>query len=175
MAHLEREVGELRQRVMSRPRCTRTKARLVKHEAKLKAYEDGRHQKMQEQAGIKVEMDGEAPTDFLSGKIKARKAKTRLEAVNFQGKQHVGAKEALKVESEFYADLLAAKAGLGGLPMDFKMERSFSPEDAAALRAPWDEEEVNRALAEMASGKTPGRDGLPKELRESQWDLMGGR
>ncbi|CAI5536832.1 unnamed protein product [Closterium sp. Naga37s-1] len=59
--------------------------------------------------------------------------------------------------------------------MDFKLDKSFSPEDAAALRASWDEAEIKRALAEMASGKTLGRDGLPKELWESQWDLLGGQ
>ncbi|CAI6007911.1 unnamed protein product [Closterium sp. NIES-65] len=137
---------------MRRPRCTRTKARLVKCEAKIKAYENGRLQKMQEQAGIKVEMNGEAPTGILSGKTKARNAKTRLEAVNYQGKQHTGAKEALKATSEFYLDLFTAKAGPGGLPVDFKLERSFPSEDATALRAPWEEEEIKWALAEMATG-----------------------
>ncbi|CAI6004238.1 unnamed protein product [Closterium sp. NIES-65] len=100
-AHLVREVGDLRQRVMNKPWCSRAKARLAKGEAKLKAYEDGRRQKLQEQAGVKVEMNGEAPTD------------------------------------------------------------------AEELCAPWEEAEVKRALEEMARGKTPGRDGLPKEL----WEL----
>ncbi|CAI5467137.1 unnamed protein product [Closterium sp. Yama58-4] len=53
------------------------------------------------------------------------------------------------------------------------MDRRFSLEDAAALSAPW-EEEVKQALAEMASGKTPGRDGLPKKLWESHWSLLDG-
>ncbi|CAI5475191.1 unnamed protein product [Closterium sp. Yama58-4] len=167
-AHLEREVGELRQKVMSKPWCTRAKARLVKYEAKLKACDDGRRQKLQEQARIKVEMNGEAPSGFLSAKVKARKAKTRLEAVNFRGQQFVGVKEALKAASSFYADMFDDKSRPGALPPNFRMDRLFSPEDAAALSATWEEDEVKLALVEMASGKTPGRDGLPKKLWESQ-------
>ncbi|CAI5958484.1 unnamed protein product [Closterium sp. NIES-65] len=103
-------------------------ARLAKGEAKLKAYEDGRRQKLQEQAGVKVEMNGEAPTCFMTAKIKARKARTRLVEVNYNGIRH---------------------------------------EDAEELCAPWEEAKVKRALEEMARGKTPGRDGLPKE----PWEL----
>ncbi|CAI5995749.1 unnamed protein product [Closterium sp. NIES-65] len=172
--HLEREEGELRQKVMSKPWCTRAKARLVKYEAKLKAYDDGRQQKLQEQAGIKVEMNSEAPTGFLLAKVKARKAKTRLEAVNFRGQHFVGSKEALKVAASFYADLFDDKSRPGALSLDFKMDRQFSPKDAAVRSARWEEEEVKQALAEMVSGKTPGIDGLPKEFWGSQWSLLGG-
>ncbi|CAI5995141.1 unnamed protein product [Closterium sp. NIES-65] len=55
------------------------------------------------------------------------------------------------------------------------LDKRLSLEDVAALSAPWEGAEVKRALAEMAPGKTPGRDGLPKELWESQWDLLGGQ
>ncbi|CAI5956117.1 unnamed protein product, partial [Closterium sp. NIES-65] len=157
---------------MSKPRCLRAKARLAKCEAKLKAYADGRRCKMQEQAGIKVEMNGEAPTGFLSSRVKARKAKTRLANILYQGSRYEGAKEALKAASDFYTNLFAAG---GNSQLDWEVDKCLSQEDAAALSAPWDEAEVKRALAEMASGKTPGRDGLPKELWESQWDLLGGQ
>ncbi|CAI5992456.1 unnamed protein product [Closterium sp. NIES-65] len=109
--HLVREVGDLRQRVMNKPWCSRAKAQLAKGEAKLKAYEDGRRQKLHEQAGVKVEMS----------------------------------------------------------------VRRLPPKDAEELCAPWEEAEVKCALEEMARGKTPGRDGLPKELWELQWDLLGGQ
>ncbi|CAI5535884.1 unnamed protein product [Closterium sp. Naga37s-1] len=171
-AHLEREVGELRQQVMSRPRCSRAKARLAKCEAKLKAYVEGRRRKMQEQAGIKVEMNGEAPTGFLSSRIKARKAKMRLVDIFHQGLRYEAAKEAPKAASDFYTKLFAAGADS---QLNWPVDKRLSPEDAVELSAPWEEAEVKRALAEMAPGKTPGRDGLPKELWESQWDLLGGQ
>ncbi|CAI7807290.1 unnamed protein product [Closterium sp. NIES-53] len=49
------------------------------------------------------------------------------------------------------------------------------PEDVDELCAPWEEAEVTCAPAEMVRGKTPGRDGLPKELWELKWDLLGGQ
>ncbi|CAI5481842.1 unnamed protein product [Closterium sp. Yama58-4] len=104
--------------------------------------------------------------------IKTRKARTRLVEIEYQGVRHGGAKEALKAASDFYTRLFAA--GVDS-PLDRLVDRRFSPEEAEALCAPWEEAEVKRALAEMAPGKTPGRDGLPKELWESQWDLLGGQ
>ncbi|CAI7909542.1 unnamed protein product [Closterium sp. NIES-54] len=53
--------------------------------------------------------------------------------------------------------------------------RRLPPEDVDELCAPWEEAEVTCAPAEMARGKTPGRDGLPKELWELKWDLLGGQ
>ncbi|CAI7869365.1 unnamed protein product [Closterium sp. NIES-53] len=177
-AHLVREVGDLGargRRVISRPWCSRAKARLARGEARLKAYEDGRRQKLQEQAGIKVEMNGEAPTGFMTAKVKARKPRTRLVEVNYKGTRHEGAKEALKAALSFYVELFAARGGPANSQLDWVLDRRLPPEDAAELCAPWEEAEVKCALAEMARGKAPGRDGLPKELWELQWDLLDGQ
>ncbi|CAI5962053.1 unnamed protein product [Closterium sp. NIES-64] len=133
------------------------------------------------------------PRAFFSAKIKARKARTRLVEVNYQGARHEGAKESLKAASEFTRDCLRLarmRIWTGRWTgashrmtfetsqkshLDWSVDRSFSPDDAEALSAPWQEAEVKRAPAEMAPGKTPGRDGLPKELWESLWDLLGGQ
>ncbi|CAI5993488.1 unnamed protein product [Closterium sp. NIES-64] len=153
--------------VEERKRVAATTAHLG--EAKLKAYEDGRRQKLQEQAGVKVEMNGEAPTGFMTAKIKARKARTRLVEVNYNGIRHEGAKEALMAASSFYTQLFAARKGPANSQLDWELDTRPPPppEDAEELCAPWEEAEVKRALEEMARGKTPGRDGLPKEL----WEL----
>ncbi|CAI5476289.1 unnamed protein product [Closterium sp. Yama58-4] len=41
------------------------------------------------------------------------------------------------------------------------------------MDAPWLEEEVRTAVRELAPGKSPGQDGLPKELFKHNWDLLG--
>ncbi|CAI5479246.1 unnamed protein product [Closterium sp. Yama58-4] len=43
----------------------------------------------------------------------------------------------------------------------------------AALTKPWSEEEVKTVLRELPAGKAPGQDGLPKELFEQNWELLG--
>ncbi|CAI5935416.1 unnamed protein product [Closterium sp. NIES-65] len=44
---------------------------------------------------------------------------------------------------------------------------------AEFLEADWTEQEVKKAFAAMAKNKSPGGDGLPKELFEAHWDLLG--
>ncbi|CAI5973081.1 unnamed protein product [Closterium sp. NIES-65] len=51
--------------------------------------------------------------------------------------------------------------------------RTISDMSREALSAPWSEQEVRTAVRELAPGKTPGQDGLPKELFEHNWDLLG--
>ncbi|GJP69858.1 hypothetical protein CLOP_g864 [Closterium sp. NIES-67] len=45
--------------------------------------------------------------------------------------------------------------------------------DAEQLCSAWTEREVRKAFLELACGKSPGQDGLPKELVEAHWDLLG--
>ncbi|CAI5962221.1 unnamed protein product [Closterium sp. NIES-65] len=42
-----------------------------------------------------------------------------------------------------------------------------------ALSAPWTEDEVRKAIRELAPRKSPGADGLPKELFDHNWGLLG--
>ncbi|CAI5466142.1 unnamed protein product [Closterium sp. Yama58-4] len=41
------------------------------------------------------------------------------------------------------------------------------------VKADWSEEEVKEALKEMVNDEAPGGDGLPKELFERHWNLLG--
>ncbi|CAI5998565.1 unnamed protein product [Closterium sp. NIES-65] len=45
--------------------------------------------------------------------------------------------------------------------------------DAESLQEEWTEEEIKQALREMANNKTPGKDGLPKEVFEMHWETLG--
>ncbi|CAI5459677.1 unnamed protein product [Closterium sp. Yama58-4] len=42
-----------------------------------------------------------------------------------------------------------------------------------SLEADWSEDEVKRAFRSLANNKAPGKDGLPKELFEAHWDVLG--
>ncbi|CAI5464348.1 unnamed protein product [Closterium sp. Yama58-4] len=53
------------------------------------------------------------------------------------------------------------------------MDKVLRSWEAAELSADWTEEEVKRAFSAMAANKSPGKDGLPKELFEAHWDLLG--
>ncbi|CAI5990851.1 unnamed protein product [Closterium sp. NIES-65] len=51
--------------------------------------------------------------------------------------------------------------------------RKLDAEAAAELAADWSEAEVKQAIKALADGKSPGKDGLPKELFEKHWDVLG--
>ncbi|CAI5979728.1 unnamed protein product [Closterium sp. NIES-65] len=51
--------------------------------------------------------------------------------------------------------------------------RKLDAEAAAELAADWSEVEVKQAIKALADGKSPGKDGLPKELFEKHWDVLG--
>ncbi|CAI5483135.1 unnamed protein product [Closterium sp. Yama58-4] len=51
--------------------------------------------------------------------------------------------------------------------------RSLSQKSAEAVCAAWSEEEVKAAFRSMAKNKAPRKDGLPKELFEFHWDILG--
>ncbi|CAI5478290.1 unnamed protein product [Closterium sp. Yama58-4] len=60
-----------------------------------------------------------------------------------------------------------------------RTEWSFTPSCrldvcvAETLTAEWTEHEVRKAFVSMARNKSPGSDGLRKELFEAHWDLLG--
>ncbi|CAI5458325.1 unnamed protein product [Closterium sp. Yama58-4] len=51
--------------------------------------------------------------------------------------------------------------------------KKLSSDAVAALEADWSEQEVKQAFKALANNKSPGRDGLPKELFEQNWDVLG--
>ncbi|CAI5460459.1 unnamed protein product [Closterium sp. Yama58-4] len=77
----------------------------------------------------------------------------------------------LEVASSFYTSLFA-EAPASGLPC-WKPEPGKTLKEAASLEASWTEDEVKKALKEMANDKATGRDGLPKELFERHRDRLG--
>ncbi|CAI7825955.1 unnamed protein product [Closterium sp. NIES-53] len=137
---LEVQVDTLQQRVMADPGDDELQALLTTREAMLKRYWDGRRNLLQTRTGLKVQLDGEAPTGLLSALVKSRKAKT-------------GIKELVR----------------GGTP-----RRVLEDASAEELTRDWTEREVRRAIKELANDKSPGKDGLPKELYQVHWESLKG-
>ncbi|CAI5482206.1 unnamed protein product [Closterium sp. Yama58-4] len=52
-------------------------------------------------------------------------------------------------------------------------DRTLSSASRERLTAAWSEKEVKSAFHSMAMNKAPGSDGLPKELFEEHWDVLG--
>ncbi|CAI6012722.1 unnamed protein product [Closterium sp. NIES-65] len=172
--HMEKEVKIYRQRLSRSPNCKRTGTILLKKEELLDAYEKNHQEKLQEWLGVKAELVGETTTGFLSRKAKMRKAQTEMSAVNFKGVTHSGAREVLVAATEFFKDSFGGRGEAGSSALEPRvMCRTLCDGSRNALSAPWSEEEVRTAVRELASGKSPRQDGLPKELFEHNWDLLG--
>ncbi|CAI5465144.1 unnamed protein product [Closterium sp. Yama58-4] len=172
--HLQKEVKIFRQRLSQNPNCKRTGRILLKKEELLDAYEKSHQENLQEWLGVKAELDGETTTGFLSGKVKVRKAKTEMSAVHFKGKTHSGAREVLVAATESFKDSFGGRGETGSNVTELRvMSRTLCDASRSALSAPWSEEEVRAAVRELAPEKSPEQDGLPKELFEHNWDLLG--
>ncbi|CAI5988191.1 unnamed protein product [Closterium sp. NIES-64] len=158
--HLEKEVKIYRQRLRS-PNCKRMGTILLKKEELLDAYEKSHQEKLQEWLGVKAELDGETTTGFLSGKVKMRKAKTEMSAVNFKGVTHSGAREVLVAATEFFKDSFGGRGEAGSSALEPRvMRRTLCDGSRNALSALWLEEEVRTAALERAR----------KELAE--WEIQ---
>ncbi|CAI5478200.1 unnamed protein product [Closterium sp. Yama58-4] len=173
-AHLSKEMEIFRYRLMANPHCQRTASVLLKKEELLLAYDKSHKEKLQTWAGMTAELDGEAATGYLSGKIKMRKAKTDIKEVSLKGVSYTGAREVLGAATNFFREAFGAAALEDSGDVGRKsMERKLGDSSKEALSAPWTEEEVRKAVKELSSGKSPGLDGLPKEPFEHNWDVLG--
>ncbi|CAI5998775.1 unnamed protein product [Closterium sp. NIES-65] len=121
-----------------------------------------------------VELASEAPTGYLSGLIKSKKAKTEIRKLSVSGQNITRAREVLEAATTFFRDTFAG-------PLQEVTEEGWEvaeskrllDKDKEALTRPWSEDEVRTALRELPTGKAPGQDGLPKELFEQNWGLLG--
>ncbi|CAI7854016.1 unnamed protein product, partial [Closterium sp. NIES-54] len=77
--------------------------------------------------------------------------------------------EVLKAASDFFGEIFRETPA--ERPIDPK--KKLGAEGKAILWADWTEKEVKKEVAELPNGKTPGGDGLPKELFEANWDVLG--
>ncbi|CAI5476715.1 unnamed protein product [Closterium sp. Yama58-4] len=124
-------------------------------------------------SGLRMELRGEVASQHLTAMVKARKASTQIAELQTASGVAADSQGILRAASEFFADIFGKDR--------CQLEEKWSPDkdktlrswEAAELLADWTEEEVKSAFRAMAANKSPGKDGLPKELFEAHWDLLG--
>ncbi|CAI6010414.1 unnamed protein product [Closterium sp. NIES-65] len=173
MAHLHRSVAELKQAWMGDPGCARLKSLLVEKEAQLKGYQLARQERLHVMAGMKEEVMGEVASPHLSTKIKARKGRTQITELNAGGRLLKDKSAILGAASQYYKELFGRDRKHAESAWSPAPGRSLSQKSVDAVCMAWSEEEVKNAFRSMAKDKAPGKDGLPKELFELHWDILG--
>ncbi|CAI5956753.1 unnamed protein product [Closterium sp. NIES-65] len=172
LRHLELAVSGLQHAVMWEPHRDDLRADLLEKEAHLEAYLKGENERLHLLAGVREETKGEIASKVLSGKVKSKKTRMMILAMSVQGEEQRGTKGILEAASGFYAALFA-EAPQSSLPCwKSDVGKTLREDEAAELDADWSKEEVKAALSGMARDKSPGNDGLPKELFKRHWDLL---
>ncbi|CAI7836059.1 unnamed protein product [Closterium sp. NIES-53] len=173
MTHLYQLVAGLKRAWMGDPGCARLKSLLVEKEAQLKGYQLARQERLHVMAQMKEEVLGEVASPHLSAKIKARKGRTQITELNAGGKLVKDNDAILGAASQYYRVLFGCDRQQVESAWSPAPGRSLSRRSAEAVCMAWSEEEVQNAFRSMAKDKAPGKDGLPKELFELHWDILG--
>ncbi|CAI5484245.1 unnamed protein product [Closterium sp. Yama58-4] len=79
----------------------------------------------------------------------------------------------LQAATQYFTDLFGTDGRTSAEKWKPHARRKLDAEVAAGLAADWTEAEVKQAFKALADGKSPGKDGLPKELFERHWDVLG--
>ncbi|CAI5469664.1 unnamed protein product [Closterium sp. Yama58-4] len=170
---LEEQVEQLQHKVMADPYDDEVQALLSSREAILQRYWDGRRNLLQLRSGLKVQLDGEAPTSFLTAPVKSRKARTGIKELVRNGASHTEAREILEAATCHFREVFDDVPVGGTEPrLEWSPRKTLDEVAAASLTLEWSEQEVKQALKELANDKSPGWDGLPKELFQRHWELL---
>ncbi|CAI5465382.1 unnamed protein product [Closterium sp. Yama58-4] len=173
-SHLAAAVAKLKQEAMADPHGFAHGELLESKVKQLKEYHASRRERMHICAGTKEEMVGEIASKHLSGKIQGRKAKTQIAELKINGSTISDTKGILHAAADFFSGIFGEDRRRCTRKWSPAPGRTLSREAAKELEADWTEEEVKMAFQAMAARKSPGSDGLPKELFEANWDTLGG-
>ncbi|CAI7805556.1 unnamed protein product [Closterium sp. NIES-54] len=110
---IEVQVDTLQQRVMADLGDDELQALLTTCEAMLKRYWDGRRNLLQTRTGLKVQLDGEAPTGLLSTLVKSRKAKTGIKELVRGGVSYSDAKVVLDEATRHFKEVFDVASAEG--------------------------------------------------------------
>ncbi|CAI5962784.1 unnamed protein product [Closterium sp. NIES-65] len=171
MRHLSAAVANQKQAAMGAPNCTRTRELLRAKESQLREYQASRRDRLHLMAGYGTELKGEVVSKHLSARAKARKQRTRIAELNVNGTMVCEKQGILDAAADFFNGLFGTDKRThrtSWLP-----DRRLSAEEAEGLAQDWSEQEVKNAFKALACGKSPGLDGIPKELFELHWDILG--
>ncbi|CAI7916027.1 unnamed protein product [Closterium sp. NIES-54] len=173
-AHLVDVVAELRQEQMRSPGCQRTRDLLLVRETQLHEYHAAKRDRLHLMAGTNTELAGEVPSPFLSARVKVRKQRTQIAELTVGGTTVPDAQGILKAATQYYTDLFGADGRTSSERWKPLPGKRLNAEAAEMLEADWTEQEVKQAFKALANNKSPGKDGLPKELFKRNWDILGG-
>ncbi|CAI5999158.1 unnamed protein product [Closterium sp. NIES-65] len=159
--------------MMRYPGDKRAQSRLVCKEAHLEAYLQSCKDRMQVLAGIRVELNGEVPSPYLSAKIKMRKKRTVIRELTHQGAAYLGTKNVLRAVAEHFKLAFSEIEPEEEVDWEtFAKGATLSDAEVERLAAEWLEAEVKEALESLPKGKFPGQDGLPTEFFVLHWELL---
>ncbi|CAI5476487.1 unnamed protein product [Closterium sp. Yama58-4] len=169
MTFLQQAVADLKQAWLGDPSCVRLKDLLSERELQLRSYQQSRQERLHVMAGMKEATLGEVASPFLSAKIKGRKERTQITELNVGGTMVSDNKGILGAASQLFGTDRQTVLS----EWEPSADRRLLSAAAESLSAEWSEEEVKSAFQSMTNNKAPGRDGLPKELFEAHWDILG--
>ncbi|CAI5482617.1 unnamed protein product [Closterium sp. Yama58-4] len=170
---LEEQVELLQHKAMADPYDDEVQALLSNREAMLQRYWDGRRNLLQIRTGLKVHLEGEAPTSFPTALVKSRKAKMGIKELVRNGISHTKVRKILEAATCHFREALdEAPAGTTEPRLEWSLRKTLDEVSAESLTRDWLEQEVKHVLKELANDKSPGRDGLLKELFQRHWELL---
>ncbi|CAI5978482.1 unnamed protein product [Closterium sp. NIES-65] len=172
-AHLAEVVAELHQEQMRNPSCQKTSDLFHVRDAQLREYHASKRDRLHVMTGTDSELAGEVPSPFLSARVKVRKQKTQIAELKVGGVKISDSPGILTAATQYFTDLFGTDGRTSAERWKPLAGRKLDAESAAGLAADWTEEEVKQAFKALADGKSPGKDGLPKELFERHWDVLG--
>ncbi|CAI7901125.1 unnamed protein product, partial [Closterium sp. NIES-54] len=79
----------------------------------------------------------------------------------------------LKVATKYFTDIFGEDGRTSSVRWKPLPSKRLDAEAVAGLDVDWTEAEVKQAFKALANGKSPGKDGLPKEVFEWNWDVLG--
>ncbi|CAI5976625.1 unnamed protein product [Closterium sp. NIES-65] len=173
MARLEETVARLEYEFMNGAGDADCYQQLIKYGSMLKAYREKQRERLQTMAGVQQEVFGEVSSKVLSSRISSQRAQTTIEEISYKGECFVGEREVLTAASRYFTEAFAAQESEAKEAWRVDPAKVLGLPEKELLRAPWTEEEVRLAIRQLPKGKAPGLDGLPKEIFEENWDLLG--
>ncbi|CAI7883467.1 unnamed protein product [Closterium sp. NIES-54] len=131
------------------------------------------NQEMHIMAGMEKELIDEVPSPHLSARIKTWRVRTQIAELAVPGGIVVEPKQILEAASEYFRGLFGEDKRTVVADWTPAPGKRLGFADAECLKEDWYEAWGKCALREMASNKTPAKDGLPKEIFELHWDVLG--